>query len=266
MPSDPDFSAPADMLHIKTLGGFQVTRRGALLAPTAWGREAALHLFQFLVTMRRYHARQHKEQIIERLWSDDDLEKGERNFKVALNAVYRAIEPERPPRADSRYVRRIGLTYTLDPATTWVDADAFEDAIAEGNRHLPHDKKEAIVHFHRALALYRGDFLPERRYEDWTSAERERLQVLALGLMTTLARLLLTDAPLETIRLTEQVLSIDPVWEDAYRLQMRAYVAQGNRPLALRTYQRCVDVLAAELALDPLPETQALFNEIRAIK
>ncbi|MEZ4681674.1 MAG: bacterial transcriptional activator domain-containing protein [Caldilineaceae bacterium] len=37
------------------------------------------------------------------------------------------------------------------------------------------------------IKLYHGDYLPERRYEDWTSAEQERLQLLALNTMTTLA-------------------------------------------------------------------------------
>jgi DNA-binding SARP family transcriptional activator len=58
-------------------------------------------------------------------------------------------------------------------------------------------------------------------------------------------------------------LAVDPVWEDAYRAQMRAYQAQGNRPLALRTYQQCIQVLEQEFGVEPLPETQQLFHEIR---
>ena len=87
--------------------------------------------------------------------------------------------------------------------------------------------------YQRALALYQGDYLPARRYEDWSSAERERLHLLALGLMTTLADLLVSRSPLESIRLAQRVLAIDPVWEDAYLVQMQAYLAQGNRKRAI---------------------------------
>ncbi|MNL86910.1 Bacterial transcriptional activator domain protein [compost metagenome] len=43
---------------------------------------------------------------------------------------------------------------------------------------------------------------------------------------------------------------------------MRAYYRQGDRPLALRTYDRCVAALAEELDVDPMPETEELFDRI----
>jgi DNA-binding SARP family transcriptional activator len=80
--------------------------------------------------------------------------------------------------------------------------------------------------------------------------------------MTTLADLLLTRTPLESIRLAQRVLAVDPVWEDAYRVLMRAFVAQQNRPLALRTYERCMAVLDEEFGVEPLPETTTLYEQI----
>lgn len=248
-------------LRIQTLGGFRVWRDDVEIDSIAWGREKALHLFQFLVTERSRSI--HKEQIIDSLWPHLDLETGDRDFKVALNAINQALEPERKPRAEPRFVRRLGLAYGLALEETWVDADAFEAIVTAGNKARPKDAQTAIECYQAAVALYKGDYIPERRYEDWTSAERERLQALALGTMTTLADLSLGHNPLESIRLTQRVLILDPVWEEAYRVQMKAYLAQGNRPLALRTYQQCVEALEREFAIEPLPETQALYEEIR---
>jgi DNA-binding SARP family transcriptional activator len=250
-------------LRIQALGGFRVWRDDFEIAPTAWGREKALHLFQFFVTLRRQIS--HKEQIVDRLWPELEVEEGDRDFRVALHAIHKTLEPDRKPRVEPRFIRRHGLAYGLNPELTWIDVDAFEDLIATGNRALLENEVEAAICCHQqALALYKGDYLPERRYEDWSSAERERLQVLALGLMTTLADLLLSRNPLESIRLTQRVLAIDPVWENAYRAQMQAYMAQGNRPLAVRTYQQCVAVLQHELGVAPLPETQMLYQQILA--
>ncbi len=250
-------------LCIQTLGSFRVWHEGEEISSTAWKREKALHLFQFFITMRRQTAHLHKEQIIDRLWPDIDIEDGDRDFKVALHTINKVVEPGRKPRTDPRFIQRHGLTYGLVPELIWIDADAFEDFIAKGNQAvLENREEEAITLYQKSLDLYQGDYLPERRYEDWSSAERERIQVLALGIMTALAELLLTRNPLESIRLTQRVLAIDPVWENAYRTQMQAYVAQGNRPLAIRTYQRCVEALSDELDVDPLPETQALFRQI----
>lgn len=99
-------------------------------------------------------------------------------------------------------------------------------------------------------------------YDDWATAERERLQTLALGAMGALAGLLLDEQPRESLRLAGRMLAIDPAWEEAYRIEMRAHLAIGNRVQALRAYERCVAALR-ELGLEPLPETQALVRTLR---
>jgi two-component SAPR family response regulator len=248
-------------LRVQTLGGFRVWCYGAEIATTAWGREKAIHLFQFFITVRRQFV--HKEQIIDRLWPEIELEKGDRDFKVALNAINKALEPNREAREESRFTHRYGLAYGLNFENVWLDAEVFEQLIAAGNQaNMERNPARAIDCYATAVHLYHGDYLPERRYEDWTSAERERLQLMALNTMTVLASLLIERAPLESLRLAQRVLSIDPVWEDAYRLQMRAFAAQRNRPMALKTYEKCVAVLNEEFGVEPLPETTALYQQI----
>ncbi|MCB0211348.1 MAG: bacterial transcriptional activator domain-containing protein [Anaerolineae bacterium] len=253
-------------LRVQALSGFRVWRNGEEIESAEWKREKSLHLFQFLITMRQQSTRLHKEQIIDYLWPEVDMEVGNQNFKVALHALNKVLEPERKPRTDPRFVQRHDLTYSLNMDLIWIDSDAFDQAVIFGNQALAdNDKLTATQYYQLALELYQGDYLPERRYEDWSSAERERLQILALGMMTILADLLVDDSPLESIRLTQRVLSIDPIWEDAYRTQMRAYLAQGNRPMAMRTYKQCLEALERELGITPLPETQKLMQEITNI-
>lgn len=251
--------APA--LRFQTLGGFRAWRGDREIRSTAWGREKALHLIQFLLTVRKQPL--HKEQIIDRLWPQLDFEAGDRDFKVALHAIQNALEPERKPRTPSRYINRTGLAYGLELSLIDLDADEFEGAIAQGNHLLLEDEDQAIVQYQEAVELYAGPYLPERRYEDWSSLERERLHTLALATMSKLADLQVTRNPFESLRLTQRVLSLEPVWEDAYRTQMRAYLATGNRPMAIRTYRRCEQILMSEYGLEPLPETQALLEAVR---
>jgi two-component SAPR family response regulator len=247
-------------LRVQTFGGFRVWRDGVEIESVAWGREKAIHLFQFFVTTRGQYF--HKEQIIDRLWPELGMKASDRDFKVALHAINKALEPERLPRAEPYFIKRNDLTYSLNLTDVWIDADMFEQRMIAGNQSIGSDVDAAIEHYHAAVKLYTGNYLPERRYEDWTSSERERLQVLVLNMMTKLADMLVERNPLESIRLTHQVLMHDPAWEDAYRTQMRAYLIQGNRPLALRTYHKCVKHLEIEFGVDPLPETIELYEEI----
>jgi len=247
-------------LFVWTLGGFRVERRDGPVEPSEWARDKAVQLFQYLVTVRR--RRETREQIVETLWPELDPETAERDFKVALNAVQRALEPEREARSEPRFVRRFGPAYGLELPLVWVDAEALERGVAEGNQLLRDDPRAAADSFRDAVSLYSGDYLPERRYEDWTSAEREHLQVIAFSTMTTLGELELSGNPLESVRLAQTVLRQDPLWEDAWRLLMRAHLERGNRAQALRAWQRCAAVLEAELGLEPLPETKAIVADL----
>jgi len=214
-------------LHIRTLGAFAASVSGIALPDKAYGRETTIQLFQYLVTARGRQTL-HREKIINRLWENTDQEEGERNFKVALHGLNKALEPNRKARTEAIYVKRQGISYFLNPDEVWIDSQAMEDYI----------------------------------YEDWTSEERERLQVLALSGYMSLADYYLERQPLETVRLAQEALFIDATWEDAYALQMRAYLARGNRPGAIETYYKCIKVLDDEYGLDPLPTTQALFDGI----
>jgi pentatricopeptide repeat protein len=57
----------------------------------------------------------------------------------------------------------------------------------------------------------------------------------------------------------EEALRLEPFRESTYRTLMRAHAAAGNRAEALRVYQRCRDLLAEELGVDPSGETEGLY-------
>ncbi|PSR11222.1 MAG: transcriptional regulator, partial [Bacteroidetes bacterium] len=76
---------------------------------------------------------------------------------------------------------------------------------------------------------------------------------------------LLASNPLESIRLAQQALLIDHTWEDAYRIQMKAYLQKGNRPMAIKTFQTCEQVLDEEFGILPLPETRNLWKAIMSV-
>ncbi|MEN0006592.1 MAG: bacterial transcriptional activator domain-containing protein [Bacteroidota bacterium] len=251
-------------LRVQTLGNFQLWRQSEPVDTKAWGRDVALQLFQFFIAYRHRRGL-HKEQIIDQIWYDADSKSGQQNFKVAHHGMNKAIEPNRKSRAEPKYIIRQGQSYQLDLHDMWVDVEAFDQLITLGNQALLEDKAVAKRAYREAIQLYKGGFLPNRIYEDWSTEERERIQLLALGAMINLSELLLQENPLESIRLTQKALQLDATWEEAYRIQMAAYLEKGNRPMALKTYQQCKRVLDEEFGIQPLPETKKLFEKIKAI-
>ena len=249
-------------IRVQTLGGFQVWREEQLITAKEWGRDKTIQLFQFLVTARQRRGL-HKEQIIDRIWEDVDLKTGEQTFKVAMHGLNKVLEPHRAKRTEPRFILRQGITYQLNLDDFWIDTDALEAYIALGNQAVAIDKKGAIEAYRAAITLHHGVYLPNRLYEDWSSEERERIQVLTLGAMVTLGELILKDNPMESIRLAQKALQIDHAWEDAYRIQMAAYFERGNRPMVIKTFRQCEKVLEEEFGLQPLPETKQLYERVR---
>ena len=242
-------------LHVYLLGTFRTELEGEV-RDELWKRERSAQLFQYLLIHAESRA-VHKEQITDRIW---DGIATDQDFKVALHGINKVIEPSKASRKPSRFITRIGASYSLESDHIWTDFAAMERYI-----HLSNDAEsdeEARLSLRLAVDLYQGILLPNRIYEDWTSGERERLQLLALGAMVRLAESLVSESPDESIRLTEHVLKMDETWEEAYRIQMQAFIENGNRPKAIHSYQRCVEVLHREYDIPPLPDTKKLFQSI----
>lgn len=248
-------------LYIETLGLFQVELNKDVIANSEWKRDAAVQLFQFFITTRNERAL-HKASIMDRLWGDMNEKSASRNFKAALHNLTKAIEPNRATTDEPKFIIRQGLTYRLDTSKVWLDIDALDEFIILGNQYLNDDPEIAAQAYQEAVTIYKGIYLPNRIYEDWCADERERIQVLVLGAMMSLAKLRLESNPNETIRLAKQALHIDPTWEEAYRLQMLAYMEEGNRPLAVKTYRKCEQILKKEFDIPPLPETRKVYEQM----
>ena len=247
-------------IRIQTLGGFCLWRNQEKIDAKEWGRDKTVQLLQYLISYRKRNSL-HKEKIMDHLWEDWN----DRDFKVALHGINKVLEPNRLSRIDPIYITRQGVSYQIDLEKIWIDVEALEKYIVLGNKALEVDNLISQKAYQNAIDIYKGSFLPNRIYEDWTSEEREKTQLLILGAYMTLAEILILKKPIESIRLAQNALAIDATWEEAYRIQMQGYIAKGNRPQAIKTYKKCEVILEKEYGISPLPETKKLLQEIENI-
>ncbi len=261
-PSQSNSATSEALLYVQTLGPFRVWRGGREISRADWGRGKALQLFQLLLSRRGRPL--HREQIAEMLWPEAKASAAAASLRVTLNALRRTLEPGRAPEAESQFVQRHGDTLRLNPeANLRVDADEFERVIEQARQVEARDPMQALRLYRHALVYYQGDYLQDALYEDWASEERERLMDLYLTTASHVAELLVEQGAYEeAIQLCHQILAKDSCWEEAYYLLMLCHSQQGNRSLALRTYERCVKHLHTELGVTPSSQTAALFRQI----
>ncbi|MET3696323.1 transcriptional regulator [Bacillus oleivorans] len=253
-------SHPGYTLKVRTLGSFKVFLGDQEVEEKEWQRGKAKELFELFITNRTNVIE--KDEIIAYLWPDSDSERASRDFKVVLNALNNVLEPKRMKRSQPFYVIRQGSAYGLNPeAKIWADTDYFQDWIQAGLEEK--EVKKAREFLHRGLQVYKGEYIPERRFEDWCIQERERLLTLYLRGAEKLAQLHVKEEDFDqAIFCCEQILQKDRTWEEAYRLLMYSYYRKNNRPQALKWYKRCVDVLQKEFGVEPLDATKQMYEII----
>jgi len=252
---------PGYTIQVKTLGDFQVWLGHEKVNEREWKREKAKELFQLFITKRGTMLP--KEEILSLVWKDHDYDAAQRDFKVALNALNKVIEPDRKVRTNPFFIQREESYYGMNKeAWIEVDADLFEEWIEQSLRIEEHENRIDILV--RALSLYEGDYLPGRLFEDWCMEERERLRSLYLQGAERLAKAYLEVDNLEgVIDWCNKIIEKDVCWEEAYRMLMYCYYRNQNRTMAIRVYEKCEKKLLQELGVRPLQQTRDLLERIK---
>lgn len=251
---------PGYTLKVQTLGTCKVFLGNKEVKEKDWQRGKAKELFELFITHNKEVLQ--KRQIIDLLWPNVDEKIADRDFKVALNALNGALEPKRPARAQSFFIKRIGSGYGLNPHSGCkLDSKLFEEWVLAGleEKSMSHAK----VYLEQGLKLYEGDYLSERRLEDWCINERERLLVIYLRGAEKLAQVSIAGKNYNSaIYWCEKILKKDPIWEEAYRLIMYSYYLKNNRPQSLKWYKKCCEVLREEMGVEPLDATKEMYRII----
>jgi DNA-binding SARP family transcriptional activator len=121
-----------------------------------------------------------------------------------------------------------------------------------------------LANVQAGLDRYDGDLL-EGMDDDWILPERERLRCAYINaLACQMHNLRLRGRYEAALTCGRRILACEPLRESIHREMMRLYVQNGERAEALRHYSRCAEVLQRELSIAPMPETRALYEEMRS--
>jgi DNA-binding SARP family transcriptional activator/tetratricopeptide (TPR) repeat protein len=237
-------------VQIYLLGEFRVDVRGHALGPEAWPRRKARQLLKCLLT--RPHRKLQKEEALDLFWPDSRPRQAATNLRSSTHVIRQALDLEQ----GVSLITVDDDSLSVSP-TVWVDADAFE---AEATRARMAD--DPIPGLERAVSLYAGDYLPDDQYEDWTTDRREALRQTWLEVAFALANAHeLAGLPDRAAALMQRVVSADATNERAAQLLMRLLLEKGDRPEALRTFQRLETALRDDVGVAPAAETRRLHRQ-----
>jgi predicted ATPase/DNA-binding SARP family transcriptional activator len=225
-------------VHIRLLGGFDVTVDGHPVQAQAWRRRAATDLVKLLALQP--DRRLLRDRVVDALWPELLVDDAAPRLHVAAHYARTAL------RSRDAVVLGRGAVTLLPEADVSVDVVEFERA-ADLTGHGS-DPEAAEW----ALAAYGGELLPDDVYQPWTEAPRERLRLRRRELLMASGRY--ADA-----------VDADPLDEEAQLALVGEHVRQGRRQPALRALDRMAEVFRAELGVEPGPGALAIRRRAEAL-
>jgi predicted ATPase/DNA-binding SARP family transcriptional activator len=219
--------------------------------PLTFSTHKAIALLCYLAVSSRTHSR---PALAALFWGELAEAAARRNLRVELTKLRRHL---------AEYIIATRTTLRFNHrAPHWLDVSLLMAAAADPLANLP--QTEA------AIDLYRGDFLesffirdaPE--FESWALIEREQLRRRAAGILDNLVNYYRSRPDFDkALHFAQRALILDPTEEETHRHVMHLLAQTGQRSAALAQFERCRQILAQDLNVEPAADTVMLYQQIR---
>ncbi|RPJ43272.1 MAG: hypothetical protein EHM21_11765, partial [Chloroflexi bacterium] len=227
-------------LRIQLLGEFAVTYGDRRIPAEQWKSRRASRLVKLLALTPGH--RLHRDQVIDTLWPESELAAAGNNFHQTLHGARRVLDPLAPGclRLEDGFLSlQGGILPEGEEQALGVDVEQFEAAVrvAEAAASAAVKNCQDPEVYQDALSIYRGELLPEDRYEEFTLARRESVRKLYVNLLLDLANLYEARGEYpQGIEALLRLLQADRSHEGAHTELMRLYAFNGQRQQALRQF------------------------------
>ena len=258
----PLFRASCHRLMISTLGPFSVIREGEEEPVSGFGGAKPLMLLKQLLLKGGRDVP--KETLMDSLWPDAGEAAGEKNLKINLHRLRKALEPFAQKAAGSIYLGQKSGRVSLEPDLVSIDTAAFTALVGQGRAHEDDgDDRSALNCYGKAVALYRGEYFGDDPFLEGVTEDREMYRRICIDTFERMAGMYQAqDRPQEAVETWERLLAVDDCHEPAYRELMTLHAGAGMTKEAAQVFHQCCDALARELDAEPDAQTRALFDRL----
>jgi DNA-binding SARP family transcriptional activator len=256
VPSSLESNALPVELFVTCFGHFEVRRFGVLIPLCSNTKgQSILH---YLIAAPRHNATSDVLQGL--LWPEDEPKTALHKLHIAICDLRSSLSKGMPNYAKGGYILCKNHTYALDPTISLhIDVDEFLKFYQQGQR----DNVKLVDSYEAACRLYRGPFLWEEIYANWSSSQRDQLALIYLTMCKALLEhYFQAKCYEEATAWAQAILKEDNCDEFAHQKLIQIYTAQRLYHRALQQYQHCEHTLYEELGVQPMYETQLLFRQL----
>lgn len=199
------------------------------------------------------------------LWPGSSPKRARWSLNSAMCALRKLLAEALPARPAESHVLFEAGYYRLSPCVRIAsDVQEFDSSYRNGcYLEGVGQASDAAIEYERAIELYRGDYLVEDLYQDWTTIERERLAGAYMDMLDRLAQHYLENGQVHAaLRACYRALEKDSCRENSHGLLMRCHAHLGFQDRALQQYRLCEEGLRTKYDAFPSPRLQALRERL----
>ncbi len=247
-------------LRISLTGVLTLQSEGYYTDESLLGGNQGRLLWAFLVAER--HRAVERDELAEVLWPNELPASWEPSLRTVVSKVRRSFASAGLP-ADDVLTHAFGCYQLHLPDDTLVDIEELVRDVERAEHALRSANHAAVADpAERAAAVASSAFLPGSA-APWVERKRAELRSWLVRALEALAEgQLATGDPAAAVGPASEALTVEPFRESAVRSLMRAHQGCGNTAEGLRCYERCREMLADELGVDPSPQTEAIYLEL----
>ncbi len=248
-------------LQLQLFGPPRLTRDGALV------HIERRRTLAFTIYLALSGQEEHRERLLTLFWPERDPSQARADLRRTLYQIHHLL--------GDGWLTTDGDGIALPPhPDLWIDVAHFRQRLAACRNHghaVDAVCPACLPLLGEAVNLYTNDFLagfslPDSpAFDDWQFFQGEALRSELAGALERLVQgHAERDELTAAIAYAQRWLALDPLHEPVHRWLMQLYAWDDQQAAALRQHARCVRLLADELGVPPAPETEQLYQAIRA--
>jgi DNA-binding SARP family transcriptional activator len=238
-------------LSMRTLGKFVVLRNDTPLTARDWKGTLPQLLLKLIITRGGDQVSQHHLTL--ELWPDEPPLAVDRNFRVALHKLRKALEPGLTKDYGSSYLFQTNNCLSLNQELCHVDLLGFESLQRQGRQYEAKGELElACTSYEGAIEMYRGEYLAEDNGLVWIQSKREEVRHAFVEVQCRLASCCeQLGNTQKAIDLYYRVLHGPVCPEKACFSLMKLLVQAGRQSQLVDVYETYANTLQQEMGIHP---------------
>ncbi len=239
-----------ETLEIYTLGQFCVRRGDRVISSEARRSYKLWELFKFIISNRGRNV--HGDTIIDSLWPEQDFYDSRNSLHSMIYRLRQLIDNNNLTTTSVSSIIFSAGTYAWNENTNCcLDFLHFEQLCTGAKQLSSTETQQAINLYLEAIEVYKGDYLPELAYTEWTIPLRNyyhRLYVNAVQEVTNL--LLKTDENEKVIEICEKAIQLEFYKEEIHAAYLFALLKAGSIAQARSHLEYASSVFQKEMGID----------------